>query len=132
MQASAIVVLILLQQLGSRPTGFYDDVVRLENRASQERGPRGDVDRIEAIRIAQKLGRPRLVAVLYKRLGRNLESINIQNAVIACESGLRALKNDRTLKIEEVLHDIARLPKGYTATPAPLATDLYSETIDKQ
>ena len=80
----------------------------------------------KALLLAQQIDQPRLVAVLFNRLGGSLETAGkIQDAVIAYESGLKALAGEKGSEIEAVLRSLGTVPKGYS-TESPLEVpDLY-------
>src|SRR3712207_383263 len=89
----------------------YRDVVALENEALRAE----DAGRFnaavqahsQALDKARHLNRPRLMAVLFNRLGHALEARDdIQDAVIAYEAGLRALADDPNLDFERVLRGL--------------------------
>jgi tetratricopeptide (TPR) repeat protein len=112
----------------------YRDIVSLVNQASSEvaehNQPRALDVYASALKIAQQLGRSRLIAVLLNRMGRILQMQGeIQDAVIAYESALRALKKDPDLHLEQVTRQLGQVSKGYTINePEPLP-DLYSASV---
>ena len=97
--AGAFVLVGLVAVAPALAQQTYKDVVALQNRALELTPLRIDEaiqDHTKSLRIAQGLGRPGLVAVLFKRLGEVLESAGlIQDAVIAYETGLKALAADQ-------------------------------------
>jgi CHAT domain-containing protein/tetratricopeptide (TPR) repeat protein len=95
----------------------------------------------QALVLAAQLGRPRLLAALYNRLGNALEAANqVQQAVIAYESGLRALTGESGLgagsglgpadeEIEAVLRALGSAAKGFDPSRSLVdVPDLYSQT----
>jgi len=92
-----------------------------------------------AIKLAQELDQPRLVAVLLNRLGQAMQANgNIQDAVIAYESALRALAGNPNLNLEFVSAQLSRASKSYAPPPSAYATnppqpvpDLYSFKVDQ-
>lgn len=110
-----------------------NDIISWENQAARALA-NGDTQSAlqaheQAIALAKTLNRPRLLAVLYNRLGNALEVDNrIQAAVIAYESGLKALAGEASSDLDQVLHSIRMVRKGFDAEFAFLETpDLYSE-----
>src|SRR5262245_46947490 len=109
------VVVLALLAVQAPQTDGYREVVALQKRAAQPSRTRPDItaDHRRSIEIAQKLRRPRLVAVLFQRLGRHLEAIDVQQAVIAYETGIRALAGEPAVNLETVLARLTETPKGY-------------------
>jgi len=124
-------LLLVLAAAQPAPLEDYRDVVALENRAAQpsRTRPLVDQDHRRAIEIAQRLARPKLVAVLFQRLGRHLEATDVQQAVIAYETGLRALAGEPGLDVERELDRLTRTPKGYTGRNDAVPVDLYSQAL---
>lgn len=109
----------------------YSDVVKLQNQALQLKGEPLRLAHKDSIKIAESLGRPRLLAVLFQRLGRTLERSNVQDAVIAYESALRALKADKTLNAEAELARLFRIGKGLSRSRYANNADLYAEALNR-
>jgi CHAT domain-containing protein/tetratricopeptide (TPR) repeat protein len=128
MAVTALIVLLLAAQPAP---GTYRDIVALQNRALQPSRPKvlAGQDHRKSIEIAQGLARPRLVAVLFERLGRHLETMDVQQAVIAYETGLRALAGEVGLDVEHELDRLTSVPKGYTGRNDAIAADLYSPPL---
>lgn len=84
----------------------------------------------DALKIAQELNRSRLIAALLNRIGQVLQQNGeIQDAVIAFESALRALENDSDLNLESVTQQLSQVSKGYQINePEPLP-DLYRTQV---
>lgn len=95
----------------------------------------------QALALAARLGRPRLLAALYNRLGNALEAANqVQQSVIAYESGLRALAAGSGLdagsglghadkEIEAVIGALGSAAKGFDPSRSLVdVPDLYSQT----
>jgi hypothetical protein len=111
----------------------YAEIVALQNRALQPNATNRELDHRRSIEIAQMLGRPRLLAVLFQRLGRTLEGRNVQEAVVAYETAMKVLASDRTLDAKKELDRIAATPKDPVAGRTdPATADLYSESLDKE
>jgi CHAT domain-containing protein/tetratricopeptide (TPR) repeat protein len=109
----------------------YEDVVALQNRALAARSL-GEAlrDHAQSLEIAERLGRPRLVAVLFQRLGHALERANrVQEAVIAYESGVKALAADRGTDVRAAIESLATIRKTFIAGASPVAADLYSAPL---
>jgi len=115
----------------------YEEIVKLENKArlAQEQRRYGEAlaARREAIELAQTLQRPRLLAVLLNRLGELFETNgNIQQAVVAHESGLKALANEPSFKLDQALEGLESTGKTfnsgsfYDVNPLP---DIYDDAI---
>ncbi|NLG70480.1 MAG: CHAT domain-containing protein [Chloroflexi bacterium] len=109
--------------------GRYAQVVSLEEQASGA-AQAGRVDDAllahgQALQIAAEMERPRLMAVILMRMGLTLEAARrVQDAVIAYESGLRALDADPGLDLSDVLMRLGAVHKGYD--PGQIeTTDLY-------
>ena len=84
----------------------------------------------EAIRLAQQLARPRLTAALFLRLGNLLElKGDVQDAVVAYETGVQVLRSDPDLHVDEVLWRLSGAVKGYAATTFH-NIDLPSPAVD--
>jgi len=113
----------------------YRDIVSVENEALTAHAERRYRDALQshgqALALARNLDRPRLMAVLFNRLGQTLEADgNIQDAVIAYESGLKALRGDPDLNVEIAVASLAGASKGYYDQPKLLAVpDLYSPEV---
>jgi CHAT domain-containing protein/tetratricopeptide (TPR) repeat protein len=91
----------------------YQQIVALEDRATTSATQQNYEDarqaHLDALEAAKTMKRPRLTAVLFSRLGQTLEaSGDVQTAVIAYESGFKALADDSTL---ELAPELARLPR---------------------
>jgi len=112
----------------------YQEIVALQKRALGAVPTRvGDAirDHLESIRIGQDLGRPRLLAVLFWRLGEALQSAGlIQDAVIAYERGLRALTADKQINLLDEFNSLSSVGKSYGGHRGnPVPADLYSESL---
>ncbi|MFQ5858903.1 MAG: CHAT domain-containing protein [Anaerolineae bacterium] len=111
----------------------YQDIVALEAKAlddyERQRYEDAIVGHGQALALAKDLNRPRLMAVLFNRLGQALEAQgDIQRAVTAYEAGLRALSADRHLELEEVMMSLLTVGKGYFEGFGDFAVpDLYSQ-----
>ncbi len=111
----------------------YREIVALENQALSAQSEHQHEEAIaahsQALKIAEGMDRPRLVAVLFNRLGVVLEAAGrIQQAVIAYESGLNALAGESPSDLEWVIDSLRGAVKGYDAGFAYLeVSDLYSE-----
>jgi len=131
--AGAFVLVGLVAVAPALAQQTYKDVVALQNRALELTPLRIDEaiqDHTKSLRIAQGLGRPGLVAVLFKRLGEVLESAGlIQDAVIAYETGLKALAADKRIDLEAEIASISGVSKGFTAGQSPVPADLYSAPL---
>ena len=114
--------------------GSYEDVVTWEARALDAEAGRRIYEAREAhgqaLQAADPLGRPRLLAVLWNRLGNLLVAENrIQKAVVAYETGLQALQGEAQANLEMVLESIRGISKGYDpGARNPDVPDLYIET----
>ncbi len=130
MVATTLLVLLLAAQPASE--GTYRDLVALQNRA-QKAGSRTAnqvaQDHRRSIAIAQQLGRPRLVAVLFQRLGRHLEPSDVQQAVIAYEAGLGALAREPGFDVQRELDRLKSVPKGFSGGNNAIPADLYSQPL---
>jgi CHAT domain-containing protein/tetratricopeptide (TPR) repeat protein len=131
---SALVSLILLMLPGTAAADDrYKEVVALQNRAQASLPNRLNEslrDQLASIEIAVQLERPRLVAVLYQRLGETLESDgSIQRALTAYESGLKALSGDGSTTIAADLQSIGSVAKGSSGGTATAPADLYSARV---
>ncbi len=72
--------------------------------------------RAQAIRLTQQLDNPRLTATLFLRLGNALELRgDVQDAVVAYETGIQVLREEPDLHVEEVLWRLSDAVKGYDA-----------------
>jgi CHAT domain-containing protein/tetratricopeptide (TPR) repeat protein len=67
---------------------------------------------------------------LFQRLGRHLEATDVQQAVIAYETAIRALAGQPTGNLESVLDSLTRTPKGYVEHNDPVPPDLYSQELE--
>src|SRR6186713_487601 len=85
------ILLLLFLAVQLPPDRAYQEIVALENRALRPGSDTTALDHRESITLAEQLNRPRLLAVLFQRLGRHLERTDVQKAVIAYEAGLTAL-----------------------------------------
>ncbi len=113
-----------------------DDVESIEARAlDAERAGRTEEVvqlRTRAIQAARESGRTRVAAALCNRLGRSLERANaVQEAVIAYESGLRALDADPRLNVHADIERLGLSAKGFGAPRGTSLSDLYSEDLDE-
>ena len=114
----------------------YREVVALVQQASvavATRDPQGALQSYtRALNIAQPMGRSRLMAALLNRMGQVLQMQGkIQDAVIAYESGLRALENDAELHLEQVTRQLSQVSKGYAInTPEPLPDLYYAQVAE--
>lgn len=92
-----------------------------------------------ALKIAKKLKRSRLIAVLLNRTGQVLQTQGkVQDAVIAYESALRALEGETDLDLQFVDRQLSQVSKGYANShsdspyaindPEPVP-DLYSASV---
>ncbi|OIO87625.1 MAG: hypothetical protein AUK03_17685 [Anaerolineae bacterium CG2_30_64_16] len=109
----------------------YHDIVALEAEAQAAEAAGRSQDALvahgRALALASELDRPRLVAVLFSRLGAALETAGeIQDAVIAYESGLKALAADPDLDLEEVLRSLGVVGKQYRWSDLLAPPDLYA------
>jgi CHAT domain-containing protein/tetratricopeptide (TPR) repeat protein len=121
---------VFLVLLAAQPaTGTYEDIVALQSRAAQAGSPTAAQDHRRSIEIAQRLGRPRLLAVLFQRLGRHLEPADVQEAVIAYEAGFKALRDDPTLNVASELDRMDLVPKGQGSRSSAVPIDLYSQPL---
>ena len=69
---------------------------------------------LDAIALAAEMDRPALVAALFLRLGRTLELAGeVQDAVIAYESGMRALDEEERQEVRDALERLGLMVKGY-------------------
>jgi CHAT domain-containing protein/tetratricopeptide (TPR) repeat protein len=123
------VVLAVMLAAQAAPPGTYQELVALQNRAQQSSGRDAAADHGRSIEIAQQLRRPRLVAVLFQRLGRHLESSDVQQAVLAYEAGLRALSGVAGFDVERELDRLTSVPKGHTGGRSAIPADLYSPPL---
>jgi len=119
---------------GVEAMDVYRDIVALERQALVSYRDGHYEEAIlahgQALDIAQNLDRPWLMAVLLNRLGEAFGDFGrIQDAVIAYESGLKALAAEPQSSLEEVVDSIRSMAKGYDPGLAHLEVlDLYSET----
>jgi tetratricopeptide (TPR) repeat protein len=135
----ALAVLLSISCRTTQPSPRSDepsawvDVVALESAASKAEGPDASIGfHTRAIAAARPLGRARLTAVLFLRLGlRLLADQRIQDAVLAYEAGFKSLAADPTLHLEPVLEQLARIGKGLPKPTAPVPLELYSEAVDR-
>lgn len=82
-----------------------------------------------ALNLARRLDRPHLSVVLFNRLGRALEADGqAQKAVIAYETGLKALEGDESLDIDRTLDRLGAVGKGYTGSSELAVPVLYGAT----
>jgi len=112
----------------------YDQILELEKHALAATRQRDYFEAVpahaEAIRLAQQLARPRLTAALFLRLGNLLElKGDVQDAVVAYETGVQVLRDDPDLHVEEVLWRLSGAVKGYAATTFH-NIDLPSPSLD--
>ena len=86
-----------------------------------------------ALELAQLLGRPRLTAVLLARLGQFYEDDNrSQRALVANELALKALGEDPSLNLGDVLQRLGSGGKLPFARPATVSPDLYRESVARE
>jgi len=109
----------------------YEHLVAVEDRALRACDAHRYEEAIEAhgraLNLARGLDRPRLVAVIFNRVGQTLEARgSVQRAVIAYESGFKALSADPSLHLDSALETLGLVSKAFEAGPAVVA-DLYSE-----
>ena len=110
----------------------YRDVVSLENEALAA-FKEGDYLKVanlhkRVLTLARQLDNPRLMAVLFNRLGQTLEAWgNVQQAVKAYELGLQALAGEQALDLKQELQSLGSVPKGYDPFADNTVPDLYSE-----
>ncbi|UCC88682.1 MAG: hypothetical protein JSV81_05060, partial [Anaerolineales bacterium] len=108
----------------------YQDIVYLENEALAYQNSRHYREAIlahgRALSLAQTLKRPRLIAVLFNRLGQTLEADGqVQKAVIAYETGLKALARETQFDIDEVLISLGAVEKTFVGGRDLVTPDLY-------
>jgi tetratricopeptide (TPR) repeat protein len=118
-------------------------VVSLVNQATialTQRDYSGTLDAYaSALKIAKELKRSRLIAVLLNRTGKILQAKGqVQDAVIAYESALRALEGEIDLDLQFVDRQLSQVSKGHTNNhsdspyaindPEPVP-DLYSASV---
>jgi CHAT domain-containing protein/tetratricopeptide (TPR) repeat protein len=114
-------------------TSTFHQIVKLENKAATAQAAQNHDQAVQAhanaLEIAQKLNRPRLVAVLYHRLGETFEVSNqVQSAVIAYESGLKALRDEPHSDLDWVIDSLYSSVKGFDPAHRFMEVlDLYSE-----
>jgi len=114
----------------------YREVVALVQQASVAVANRNPQVALQAytrtLNIAQQMGRSRLIAALLNRMGQVLQiQGKIQDAVIAYESGLRALETDAELHLEQVTQQLSQVSKGYAInTPEPLPDLYYAQVAE--
>jgi CHAT domain-containing protein/tetratricopeptide (TPR) repeat protein len=107
-----------------------DEIIHLEEEALTAQAGHRYREAIQghgrALILARSLDRPRLMAVLFNRLGAALEADGqIQDAVIAYETGLKALAAEAGLDIEGVLVSLGAIGKGFGGSGELAAPDLY-------
>ncbi len=112
--------------------GKYEDIVSLENSALTAEAGRRYEDALlahsRALVLARELEQPSLTAVLFNRLGQALEARgDIQEAVIAYESGLKALAEE-SLDLEHLLVEMGAVGKGFQVHDITVP-DLYRATV---
>lgn len=112
---------------------LYKDIVSLENlalaAAAEDRYEDALRAHSQALEMAKNMNRPRLMAVLFERVGWVLEvKGEIQQAVIAYESGVKALASKEELNLKKVLRSLGAVSKGFDSQREPVP-DLYSEAI---
>ena len=111
----------------------HRDIVALESEAlaayAEHRYEGAILAHGRALNVARDLNRPRLMAVLFNRLGQALEANSeIQKAVTAYEAGLKALAADLDLELEEAMASLFAVAKGYDERFGDFAVpDLYSQ-----
>ncbi|NQE36837.1 CHAT domain-containing protein [Microcoleus asticus] len=128
--------------LDEQDTERYREVVSLANQANIALANKHYVNAIEgyenAIKIAKELGRSRLIAVLLNRKGQVLQAQGeIQDAVIAYESALRALDKDRIFNLELIINGLIQSfanlltqeDKSYSVSAPEPVPDLYSAKV---
>lgn len=120
--------------LDEQDTERYREVVSLANQASIALASHNSEDAIEAyenaLKIAKELERSHLIAVLLNRMGQVLQAQEkIQDSVIAYESALRALEQDTTFNLEDVVNQLSQVGKGYAVSDPEPVPDLYSAKV---
>lgn len=111
----------------------YKEIVSLANQAGiamVENNYQGAIAAcVAALKIAQNLSRSRLVAVLFNRLGDTLQvQGEIQDAVIAYETGLRTLEKGTASDAGSIVDRLSQVGKGFYNNPQPVP-DLYSPKV---
>ncbi|PSB45498.1 hypothetical protein C7B80_16715 [Cyanosarcina cf. burmensis CCALA 770] len=114
----------------------YSEVVSLVDRAEIALAGRNYQNARDtytsAVKIAKKLERSRLVAVLLNRMGYVLQAQGkIQDAVIIYESALRTLEKDTSLNLESVVNQLSQVGKGYSISNPEPFPDLYSAKVEQ-
>lgn len=132
MCGAGVSVLLLLIAAPLAGQDSYRQIIELQNRAQTAVSTDVEaslIDQAASLKLAAGLDRPRLVAVLFQRLGRTYEtSGKIQNAVSAYESGLKALADDTRFDVQQDLNQLRLVRKGYDGA-APTIPDLYSDQL---
>ena len=117
-----------------------EDIVALVNQADNELSNQTYQNRLNvytrAVKLAQDLGRSRLVAVLFNRIGDACQVYGeIQDAVIAYETALQTLESMDTADVESVINRLSQVSKGFYNNPETIP-DLYSvkvaETLESE
>ncbi len=113
----------------------YEQIVALQNEALTAEAEHRYHDALDAhsraLVLARELGAPRLTAVLFARLGQVLEKRgDVQEAVIAYESGLRALAQE-ALDLEQLLLEMKAVGKGFQVHDITVP-DLYSASVEQE
>jgi tetratricopeptide (TPR) repeat protein len=111
----------------------YEEIVSLANQAGiamVEQNYQGAIAAyVSALKIAQNMSRSRLVAVLFNRLGDTLQvQGEIQDAVIAYETGLRTLEKGTASDAGSIVDRLSQVGKGFYNNPQPVP-DLYSPKV---
>ncbi|MSU33643.1 MAG: tetratricopeptide repeat protein [Pedosphaera sp.] len=111
--------------------------VALEHSASAAEAARrvreSIIARQQAIEKARSLNRPRLTAVLCSGLGQVLQADNrVQDAVLAYESGFRALARDSRLNLSEVLNQLAAVRKDFIPSERSAPADVYDAATERE
>jgi tetratricopeptide (TPR) repeat protein len=121
---------------------LYKEVVSFANQANLNLANRNYEKALEAytnaLKIAKKMERSRLVAVLLNRMGHILQAQGkIQDAVITYESALRALDKDRIFNLESMINGLiqsfanllTQKDKSYSVSAPEPVPDLYSAKV---
>jgi hypothetical protein len=124
-------VSIVLISLAVGTQAGHQEIVRLETHALSVAPREAITDHKRALAIANQLGRPRLLAVLFERLGEALERDGqLQQALIEYENGLKALAGDRSLDVKSAVDSLSRSGKSFAPSGTPVPTDLYKGSLN--
>ena len=109
---------------------FYTEIVILTQQAQQAIADRNYNSALAAygqsLKLAQSLNRPQLIAVLFDRRGKALETTgDVQQAIIAYESALQSLAPEASDEVDEMISRLSRVGKSFYISPEPIP-DLYS------